>query len=193
MGVFTGIPSRVELFSQLSPQQQQLQSQLTGAAMGQGRSGPYGQSASYYQDLMGGNNTYNALAAPEMRQFNEETMPGIAEQFAGMGAGGSFGGNFQNATAQAGVGLAERLASMRAGLRQQGAQGMMGMGQQALSPHMQNVQFPRTPGLFEILSKLAIQGAGMFGGGFLGSLGSQEGISLISKMMEAKDAKQEGS
>ncbi len=161
MSFWTGTPARMEQFSNLSPQQEGLQNQLTQSAMG-------GDASAYYRDLLGGNQTYNAMAAPEMRQFREETMPGIAEQFAGMGAGGSFGGNFQSATAQAGAGLAERLASLRAQLRQQGAQGMMGMTQQALSPYMQNVQFERTPGAFETAGKLASQVASIYAGGAAG-------------------------
>ena len=190
MSSFLGTPSRVDQINQLSPGQNQVQNQLNSAAMGQPSSGAFGQASNYYQDLLSGNDNYNAMAAPEMRQFNEETMPGLAEQFAGMGAGGSFGGSFRSATAQAGAGLAERLASMRAGLRQQGAQGMMNIGQQSLVPHMQNMQVPSTPGMAHGLVNMAGSALSMFGGGALGALGSQAGMGIISSLMAKKEANQ---
>jgi hypothetical protein len=79
-----------------------------------------GQTGQYAQGLMQpGSEAYQAFAAPEMRQFNEEIMPNIAEQFAGVGGLSSSG--FQQQAAQAGSGLAERLAALRANLQFQGA------------------------------------------------------------------------
>lgn len=59
--------------------------------------------------------------APMMRQFNEETVPGIAERFSGMGARNSSA--FNQTMGQAAGSLSERLAAMRAGLGMQ-ASGM---------------------------------------------------------------------
>lgn len=171
MSTFFGTPSEIKQVSPLTGQQERLQSQLTEAAMGRGGGTPFGQASSYYQDLLGGDQTYQAMAAPEMRQFREEIMPSLAEQFAGMGAGGSFGSAFQGASAQAGAGLAERLAAMRAGLRQQGAQGLMGLGQRALTPYQQLVQTQRQPGLLEHLTKIIGPLIGTFGGTLAGGLG----------------------
>lgn len=82
------------------------------------------QGQTYYQGLMQpGSEAYQNFAAPEMRQFNEQIMPGIAEQFAGVGGLSSSG--FQQQAAQAGTGLAERLAALRSGLQMQGAQGAL--------------------------------------------------------------------
>ena len=163
-----GTPSTISNVSTLSQQQQPLQNQLISAAMGQGGGTPYGDVSNYYRDLLGGSNTFNALAAPEMRQFNEEIIPSLAEQFAGMGSGGSFGGNFKAAAAQAGAGLSERLAAMRAQLRQQGSQGLLSMGQQALSPSIENIFRPREEGLFEALAKLLGNIGSVYAGANLG-------------------------
>lgn len=57
---------------------------------------------------------YQDFAAPFMRQFREETVPQLSEQFAGLGALG--GSGFQNALGQAGAGLSENLASLKGNL-----------------------------------------------------------------------------
>lgn len=177
MSFWTGTAPQMKQVSQLDPQQQALQQQQVSSAMGGTQ-----QAANYYQDLLGGDQNYNALAAPEMRQFREETMPSLAEQFAGMGAGGSFGGNFKAAAAQAGGSLAERLAGLRAQLRQQGAQGLMGISGQALSPHMQNYMTPRTPGFLEGIAPLIGSAAGAFGGPIAGAVGQTLGSMLSNKL-----------
>jgi hypothetical protein len=187
MSAFFGSPAQIKQVSGLSPGQTGLHQQLLDALSGRG-GGAFGGMADYYRDLLGGNQTYDAMAAPEMRQFREETVPGLAEQFAGLGAGGSFGSSFKSAQAQAGASLAERLAALRAQLRQQGAQGMMGMGQQSLSPFMQNVMIPRSPGLLEGLLGLGGQAAGAFGGQALGGLGQGLASFLNQKLMPQQQA-----
>lgn len=83
--------------------------------------GTYGLAQQRLQEqLMGGNEAYNAFAAPYLRQFQEEIVPGLAERFAGAGALSSSG--FAQALGGAGAGLQERLASLRA-QQQQGAIG----------------------------------------------------------------------
>lgn len=117
----------------LDKRQKPIFDQMTGAAQQRGAGGAFGQSADYYRDLLGNDSAdFNAFAAPEMRQFNEETIPGLSEQFAGFGSGGLNSSGFRNAAVNAGTSLQERLAAIRAGLRQQGAQGLNSIGQQAL-------------------------------------------------------------
>lgn len=117
----------------LAKQQRPIFNQLTNAAQNRGAGGAFGDSADYYRDLLSNNSQdFNAFAAPEMRAFNEETIPGLAEQFAGFGSGGLNSSGFRNAATNAGVSLQERLGAIRAGLRQQGAQGLMNLGQQSL-------------------------------------------------------------
>ena len=71
----------------------------------------YQTGTDYLQSLM--NQSPEAMKqfeAPYLRQFNEQTVPQLAEQFAGYGALGSSG--FQNTLGQAGAGLQELLASL---------------------------------------------------------------------------------
>jgi len=88
-----------------------------------------------------------------MRQFNEQTIPGLAEQFAGMGSGGLSSSGFRNAAVNAGTDLSERLGALRAQLRQQGAQGLMGIGQQGLGQFNENIYQQGQPGLFDTLGQ----------------------------------------
>lgn len=79
---------------------------------------------------------YAGLEAPYMRQFQEQIMPGIAEQFAGAGALGSSA--FGNAAAGAGTDLMERLASLNINAQNQ----FRGQQMAALSPAMEYAQLP---------------------------------------------------
>ena len=180
---FTGTPEKREQVSRLTPSQQKIQQQLEGAAQNRGAGGAFGESSDYFRDLLSNDSAdFNAFAAPEMRRFNEQTIPGIAEQFAGMGAGGLSSSGFQNAAVGAGTDLSERLGSIRAGLRMQGAQGLQNIGNQSLQ---QNSDWQTTqPGSEGLLSQaLPLLGTaagfaigGPFGasiGGGLGQMGQQ--------------------
>lgn len=164
---FGGTPEKHEQVSTLLPQQQGLFNQLQGAAMGQGAGGAFGESADYYRNLLSNNpQDIQAFAAPEMRNFNENIIPGLGEQFAGFGAGGLNSSGFRNATSNAGVDLAERLGAIRANLRQQGAQGLQNIGQFGLSNFSQDrMTQPGTQGFLSQIApavgNLATQYAGM--------------------------------
>lgn len=137
---WSGTPEKRENVSLLTPEQEALKQQAVNAGMGPGAGGAFGDSADYYRGLMGNDSAdYNAFAAPQVRQYNEETIPGISEQFAGMGAGGLSSSGFRNAQVQGGVDLSERLGALRANLRQHGAQGLQQIGQAGLQPHTQNM------------------------------------------------------
>jgi hypothetical protein len=88
----------------------------------------YQQGSSYLQSILSQDpEMMKQFEAPAMRQFNEQIVPGIAERFSGAGARSSSG--FNQAMGQAGSGLAERLASMRAGLGMQAQNAAMGYAQ----------------------------------------------------------------
>jgi hypothetical protein len=168
MSFFTGTKGKYKQLSQLGPEQQGLWDQLQAAARGQGAGGAFGSAADYYRSLLDDNNsTFDAMAAPETRRFNEEIIPGLSEQFAGMGFGGSglSGSGFRNAAVNAGTDLAERLGAIRANLRQQGAAGLTGIGQAGLQQTHENIYEPRQPGLFDQLGEAFGSAAGAFGGG----------------------------
>ncbi len=113
-----------DLFSQLSDQPLDLAS-----------SPLYQQGSDYLSNLLSGSpESTAAFEAPAMRQFNEQIMPGIAEQFAGVGGLSSSG--FQNSAAGAGASLAERLQALRSGLQFQGAGQALGYSQAPFSQRL---------------------------------------------------------
>ncbi len=182
MGFFTGTKGGYKQISKLGPEQQALYQQLQRAGTGAGAGGAFGDAGDYYRGLLSDNNsTFQAQAAPEMRQFREQTIPGLSEQFAGMGSGGLDSSGFRNAAVGAGTDLSERLGAIRANLRQQGAAGLMGLGQQGLQQFNENVYNPGSPGFLEGLSSAAGSALGAFGGPMLGGLGAQAGSWLGSK------------
>lgn len=179
-----GTPETRENVSTLRPEQEALYEQLVNAGKERGAGGAFGQSADYYRDLLSDNSAdYNAFAAPAMRQYNQDIMPGISEQFAGMGSGGLSSSGFRNAQVQGGVDLAERLGALRANLRQSGAQGLQNIGSQGLQSFSQNmVTEPGTQGLLGSLAPAIGTGIGAAVGGPMGaavggSLGSSFGSS----------------
>lgn len=144
-----GTPERTQTFSTLNKDQQQALSQLLGAIRGEDNESAFGQASSYYRDLLDpSGQAQEAFAAPEMRKFQEEIMPQLAERFAGMGTGAGLSSSmFRNAATREASSLAERLAAMRAGLQQQGAQGLQQLGQTGLGQFQETQIRQRTPGL----------------------------------------------
>lgn len=164
---FTGTPEKRENVSTLRPEQEGLYQQAVNAAMGRGAGGAFGDAADYYRNNLSDNPAdFQAFAAPQMRQFNEQTIPGLSEQFAGMGSGGLSSSGFRNAAIGAGTDLSERLGAIRAGLRQQSAQGLTGIGQQGLQNYSQNmVTEPGTEGFLSQIAPAIGTAAGTFIGG----------------------------
>ena len=151
---FTGTPEKRENVSTLRQEQEGLYQQSINAGMNPGAGGAFGTSADYYRDLLSNDSeTMNQLSAPETRRFNEQTIPDISEQFAGMGSGGLSSSGFQNAAIGAGTDLSERLGAIRAQLRQQGAQGLQNIGQTGLNNYSQNMV--TQPGSEGFLSQIA--------------------------------------
>ncbi len=169
---FTGSPERNEQRSTLRPEQENLYRQMLNANQYKGSGGSFGQSADYYRDLLDPNSqTAQQMFAPEMRRFNEQIIPGISEQFAGMGSGGLSSSGFRNAAVSAGADLSERLGAIRAQLRQQGAQGLMNMGQFGLNPYAENITRPGTEGFLS-------QAAPAIGAGIGGLIGGPVGAGI---------------
>jgi hypothetical protein len=168
-----GTPAKRENVSTLLPGQEPLRDQAINAAMNPGAGGAFGTTADYYRDLMSDNPAdYQAFAAPAMRQFNEQTIPGLSEQFAGLGAGSLSSSGFRNAAVGAGADLSERLGALRANLRQQGAQGLMGIGQQGLKNYSQNMETqPGSEGFLANMAPLAGKALSAFGAPIAGAAG----------------------
>ncbi len=176
MGIFdqignflTGSPEKHKRVSTLRKDQEPLYQQLQNAAMNPGAGGAYGTAADYFRDLMSNDSqTAQQMFAPEQRRFNEEIIPGLAEQFAGMGAGGLSSSGFRNAAVSAGESLSEKLGAIRAQLRAQGAQGLANIGNQALGNYSQDVVTqPGSEGLLSNISSGIGNAIGQFGGNWL--------------------------
>lgn len=174
-----GTPEKRENVSLLRPEQEGLYNQLLGASKGKPRGGAFGQTYNYYNNLLGDDSQdFDAFSAPALRQYYQDIVPNISEQFAGMGSGGLSSSGFRNAQTQGAVDLAERLGAIRANLRQQGAQGLQNLGQQGLQSFSQNMV--TRPGSEGFLGSVAPAIGGAIGtavggpiGGFIGSgLGS---------------------
>lgn len=177
--LFTGTPEKRENVSTLRKEQEPLYQQMVNAGLQPGAGGAFGTSADYYRNLLSDDSAdYNAFAAPAMRQYSQDIVPGLSEQFAGMGSGGLSSSGFRNAQIQGATDLAERLGAIRANLRQQGAQGLQNIGQMGLQNYSQNmVTQPGSEGLLSsfapaIGTALGSAAGGPIGGMIGGGLGS---------------------
>lgn len=177
---FMGSPEKHKRISTLLPEQQPLAGQLFQAGQQRGAGGAFGSAADFYRDILDNNpEMLEQLFAPEMRRFRQDIVPGLAEQFAGMGSGALSSSGFRNAATQAGTDLSERLAAMRMGLRQNAAQGLQGIGQLGLGNYSQDVVTePGTEGMFSKLGPaLASAGIGFLTGGPAGAaIGGLSGL-----------------
>jgi hypothetical protein len=173
-----GTPDKIKQVSTLRPDQEGLSNQLVAAGKGKGAGGAFGTSADYYRDLLSDDSAdFNSFAAPQLRQYNQDIVPGISEQFAGMGAGGLSSSGFRNAQVQGATDLSERLGAIRANLRQSGAQGLQNIGQLGLQSFQQNVQQPGSEGFLSTVAPaigtaLGTAVGGPLGGAIGGGLGS---------------------
>lgn len=184
MGFWTGTPAKRENVSNLRPEQEGLYQQAVNAGKGPGAGGAFGTAADYYRNLMSDNPAdYNAFAAPALRQYNQDIVPGISEQFAGMGAGGLSSSGFQNAQIQGATDLSERLGAIRANLRQQGAQGLQNIGQTGLQSYSQNMETqPGTEGFLSQAAPLVGGAVSALGGPAAGVLGYNAGTAISNWM-----------
>lgn len=173
----TGTPAKRENVSTLRDEQEPLYQQAVNAGLNPGAGGAFGNAADYYRNNLSDNPAdMEAFAAPEQRRFNEEIIPGLSEQFAGMGSGGLSSSGFRNAAINAGTDLSERLGAIRANLRQQSAQGLTGIGQIGLQNYSQNME--TDPGTQGILAPTLGAIGTAYGGPALGSLAASAGNSF---------------
>lgn len=175
---FTGTPEKRENVSTLRPEQENLYNQLVNAGIGRGAGGAFGGAADYYRNLLSDDSAdYDAFSAPMLRQYSQDIVPGLSEQFAGMGSGGLSSSGFRNAQVQGATDLAERLGALRASLRQSGAQGLANIGSQGLGSFSQNmITRPGTEGFLSSVAPALGTGLGAAIGGPIGAaIGSSAG------------------
>lgn len=153
-----GTKPKLKQLPNFTPEMQRLFGEMTG-----GLQGTYGNALDVLRQYLDpSSDVYKTLSAPYLREFKEQTIPGIAERFVGMGgasnplSGALSSSGFGQALGAAGAGLQENLASMIA-QQQRGAAGdIFGQYQTALGqePFMY-YEKPGTKGFgSEILSAL---------------------------------------
>lgn len=178
MGFWTGSPAKRENVSNLRPEQEGLYGQAVNAGKGRGAGGAFGDVADYYRNNLSDNPAdFAAFAAPALRQYNQDIVPGISEQFAGMGAGGLSSSGFRNAQIQGATDLSERLGALRANLRQASAAGLQGIGEVGLRSYSQNMETqPGSEGfLAPAIGALGTAAGSAIGGPIGGAIGSGVG------------------
>lgn len=176
MSFLFGTPGSFEQRSRLGPEQQNLYSQMLAALQQRGAGGAFGSAADYYRNILGNDEeSFNEFANPELRRFREDIIPGLSEQFAGMGSGALSSSGFRNAAVNAGTDLSERLGAMRAQLRNQAAQGLASLGQFGLGQFNENLYRKGRPGLIDSLSTGLGSALGAFGGPALNAAGGAVG------------------
>lgn len=113
----------------MTKQQTQLLNQMISMMGGQGGLGQGMQGGIDLQrQLMDpSSEAVQQFSQPYINQFEQQTVPGLAERFAGMGAmgGGLSSSGFGQALGGAGANLQATLAQLKAGLGQQAAQSLM--------------------------------------------------------------------
>lgn len=147
----------------------------------------YQQGQNWLSNLFGNDQGfYDKFEAPMQRQFAEQTIPGLANQFGGMGSGGSLGSTaFRNALGREGEHLQESIAGMRGNMQQQGLNQAMNYAQQpfqnmqslyglGLGSPMMNQYAPATTGGFGSLAAPFAQGATSYWGGQGGQNNNQQ-------------------
>ena len=153
-----------------NPEQMAALQQLTGY---QRQTAP--QVVDFLQNLISGQQGADAFKPVALREFQQETIPGLAEEFTALlGEGGLRSGGYEGALANAQAGLAERLALHEQERQmQQNQLGLSASAQLAnyLSPGFnQQYQEVTTPGRKGLLG-YAIPAIGTAAGMFLGGPG----------------------
>jgi hypothetical protein len=173
-------------FQTTTPEQmqgiQQLLASLHGTNLNLSQSPLFGAGQNWLMQLLqGGPEAFKQFEAPHLRQFNEQTIPGLAERFAGAGAGSSSG--FQQALGQAGAGLSENLAALRGGMQMNALPQALQYAQQPISNALQAGQMgisqntkafqPKTAGFFQQILQALAGGVGSgIGSAVTGGLGN---------------------
>lgn len=168
MSFFTGSPEQHGRVSTHMGGQQNLLKQLLASLQGTGAGGAFGGASDFWQNILNDDPALmEQFFAPEKRAFSEQTIPGLSEQFAGMGAGNLSSSGFRNAAVGAGADLQERLGAIRANLKGQAASGLSGLGQMGLGNYSQDVVTQQGSGglLEQIMPALAQAGIGYMTGG----------------------------
>lgn len=143
-GFLLGTPAQTMRFPRFTEEQQAGLQQILQQALG-GLQQPLGAD-------------FEPIAQQARTQFEQRTIPTLAERFTAMG--GQRASAFPQALGQAGAGLEEALAGQRAqfGLQQRGL--LQNLLMTGLQPQFETAYMPRTPGFLEAAGSPLLQTLG---------------------------------
>lgn len=170
-----GSKDKTKQLPTLTPQQQQtLSTVLSQLGLMGGPGGNYAGAQNYLGQMISGSpEAYQRFAAPYQTQFQEQTLPGIAERFAGLGGGLGGGALSSSGFGQALGGAANQfqsnLAGLYAQLQQQAAGQALGQYNQLANLGLgtrgfENIYQPGSTGLFGGAASGLSQGLGQAAG-----------------------------
>lgn len=166
-----GSEDKYKKLETMAPEQKQLFQQLLSLMGGQAGQAGGGQASIQHlmQLLDPSSEAYKKFEQPYMQQFEQQTVPGLAERFAGAGAmgGGLSSSGFGQALSSAGSNLQQNLAGLKTGMQSQAANSLMQQLQSLLG--QQSFQYGHQPSQMGFLPQLMLAGAGGFSKGYGGS------------------------
>lgn len=169
-------------------QQQGLEGLLQQLQQMQGQGGAYSGAQNYLSKILSGDKGSLAeFEAPYRQEFEQKTIPGLAERFAGLGGGmggGLSSSGFGQALGGAGAQLQSQLAGVHGALKQGASGQALGQFNQLANQGLGTRTFENTyqPGSTGLLGGL-LQGAGS-GLGMGAGLGAGGGImQLLMKLL----------
>lgn len=140
-----------------NPQQRNVLDQLLSGLQSQ-----LPQGLQNLQNILGGDEaSFKAFEAPARRNFEQQTLPTIAERFTGQfGTGSQQSSAFGQALGTAGRELEENLFAKRQGLQGDALSQLLQLLSPATSPRNYEYTRPRQPGFLENFGSGASQGLG---------------------------------
>lgn len=168
--------------SNLNEGQQSLMDQLRSQIQGMGGAPNIEQNKNYQtgqnwlQSMFSDPEFFKNFEAPLQRQFEEQTVPDLANRFAGMGSGGALGSTaFRNQLAREGSNLHTNIAALRGGMQQQAMPQLLGYAQQPFQNYMtqfgaatnpqENAWMGPQQGFGQLINSIISAGASGFGQG----------------------------
>lgn len=168
-----GQDEKLKKLENLNPQQNELLSSLLSNLLGmQGPGGGYQNAIGLLQQYLNPqSDVYKNFEQPYLDQFNQETVPMLAERFAGLGGG--MGGalsssGFGQALSSAGSNLQTNLAQMKSGIQQNSIQALLNQfnTQSGLGLGTSPFSYLQKQGSAGLVPSLLTSLAGGFAGGF---------------------------
>jgi len=150
-GFFGGSKDKMKKLPTMTPQQESILNALLSKLEGS-LGGSYEKGLSSLQELLDpSSSAYQRFTDPYMQQFEQQTVPSLAERFAGAGAtGGALSSSgFGQALSSAGSQLQSQLAQLKSGLQQQAIRDILSQYQSILGVGLGSQPFAYThkPGL----------------------------------------------